>query len=314
MLSRADQPLISIKILEHSLTQIKFELTGIDLSIANALRRIMISEVPTMAIDLVTINSNTSVLHDEYLVHRLGLIPINSMNSDAFVYSRDCLCEGFCDKCSVELVLSVKGNKGRSTNVTSDDLRVIESGQDYEDSKVRTVLPARLYDNKGNIEPPIIITKLGENQELDISAIVRKGIGKEHSKWSPVATVALKAYPTIKINGNKMPMLSSVQKKQIMESCPAKVYRFRPESEQLDIEDLGACMQCMECVKKVDSFKQGERIIVVGVESDKFVFTVETSGSLAPDEIMRRAISELRKKIQHLRLAINEQEPVEIHR
>ena len=95
---------ISIKVLEHTATLIKFEVSGIDLSMANALRRVMTSEVPTMAIDLVTINLNTSVLHDEYIVHRLGLIPIDSTYSDYFVYSRDCLCQGFCDKCSVKLI------------------------------------------------------------------------------------------------------------------------------------------------------------------------------------------------------------------
>lgn len=51
--------------------QIVFDLRETDLSMANALRRIMLSEVPTLAIDLVDIEINNSVLNDEFIAHRL---------------------------------------------------------------------------------------------------------------------------------------------------------------------------------------------------------------------------------------------------
>ena len=83
-----------------------------DLAIANSLRRIMISEVPTMAIDLVEVRENTSVVHDEFIAHRLGLIPMacpsNPMNPhhiDQFLYHEERNCDSMCDKCTVKFKL-----------------------------------------------------------------------------------------------------------------------------------------------------------------------------------------------------------------
>jgi DNA-directed RNA polymerase I and III subunit RPAC1 len=55
-----------------------FEVVGIDAPLANALRRIIIAEVPTVAIEDVFFENNTSIIQDEVLAHRLGLIPINA--------------------------------------------------------------------------------------------------------------------------------------------------------------------------------------------------------------------------------------------
>ena len=94
-----------IKVISYSKYTIKFELYNTDLAVANALRRIMISEVPTMAIDLVEIRENTSALHDEFIAHRLGLVPLFTPNIEAFAYHEDCYCTSMCDKCTVKFKL-----------------------------------------------------------------------------------------------------------------------------------------------------------------------------------------------------------------
>ena len=53
-----------------------FDMTGIDVSLANAFRRILLSEVPTMTIEKVFVHNNTGVLRDELVAQRLGMIPI----------------------------------------------------------------------------------------------------------------------------------------------------------------------------------------------------------------------------------------------
>jgi hypothetical protein len=67
-----------IKIISAADDKVVFDLIGVDAPIANALRRIMIAEVPTMAIEKVLLYQNTSVIQDEVLSHRLGLIPIQA--------------------------------------------------------------------------------------------------------------------------------------------------------------------------------------------------------------------------------------------
>lgn len=78
---------LKINILSRNSTDMSFEIIGIEAPIANAFRRILISEIPTMCIDKVTLWQNTSILPDEMFVHRLGLVPIDA-DPDLFEYKR----------------------------------------------------------------------------------------------------------------------------------------------------------------------------------------------------------------------------------
>ena len=96
----------TVKILNIDLNTIQFQLLNTDITVANALRRIIISEVPTLAIDIVEIEENTSALHDEFLAHRCGLIPLVSTQIDDFVYINQCSCTyANCERCSVRFDL-----------------------------------------------------------------------------------------------------------------------------------------------------------------------------------------------------------------
>lgn len=62
--------------------RVDFILENCDISLANSLRRILLAEVETIAIHNVKVYENTSSLPDEYIAHRLGLIPLNSAQVD----------------------------------------------------------------------------------------------------------------------------------------------------------------------------------------------------------------------------------------
>ena len=80
MKNRIDINEPEVHILESSRYQLKFELWNTELSVANALRRIIIGEISTMAIEIVEVAENTSALNDEFIAHRIGLVPLNSEN------------------------------------------------------------------------------------------------------------------------------------------------------------------------------------------------------------------------------------------
>ena len=103
---------------------IEFYLTNADLSFANSLRRVILSEVATMAIDIVNITANSSPLFDEFIAHRLGLIPLISHDINDYVFHRDCNCPEYCEKCSVQLFLKVKCTESQM-DVTTDHIKQV---------------------------------------------------------------------------------------------------------------------------------------------------------------------------------------------
>ncbi|CAJ1380124.1 unnamed protein product [Effrenium voratum] len=118
------------KIQIHTLTDehMVFDMIGIDPPLANAFRRILIAEVPTVAISRVTIYQNTSVIHDENLAHRLGLVPIKFEPNLLEVKTSDA---DFTEKDSIMFQLHAKCPQGqKKVSVYSRDLRWKELSAD----------------------------------------------------------------------------------------------------------------------------------------------------------------------------------------
>jgi DNA-directed RNA polymerase II subunit RPB3 len=269
---------------------IEFYLLNADLSFANSLRRMMIAEVPTMAIDMVNIKANTSPLFDEFLAHRLGLIPLNSTDVSKFLYSRECLCNTPCESCSVEFTLKVKCHDN-TMEVTTDHIQPVRK----EGMQILNILPV-----KHEKEDPILIAKLKRNQELDMHMIAKKGIGKEHSKWSPVCSVIMQHEPEIEFldRGNGIDRLNVKQKKDFVETCPTKVYKFDEYKKTVEIENPLNCTYCENCLVALDSFGlDRQRVIRIAPKKNRFLFKVETTGSLKPEQIVLDAFKELKYKL-----------------
>ena len=163
----------TIKILERDNNHIVIEFNDIPRQYVNALRRLSISQVSTFAIDDVVILENSSVMHDEAIAHRLGLIPLRT-DLERFVMPHDCDCKSTlgCSKCRVLLVLDTE-SQDKTKVITSADLV-------SEDEVVKPV----------NNEIPIV--SLAPGQKLKFEAYARLGTGKNHAKWQPTSVAVVK--------------------------------------------------------------------------------------------------------------------------
>ena len=144
-----------------------------------------------MAIDIVIIEANTSVLADEFLSHRLGLIPLVSKNVDEVISSRECDCEEYCEHCSVTLTLHAKCTGDEIMKVYARDL-VVDGARPNNWVGTPVITDP---DGQGTV-----ICKLRQGQELKIKCIAKKGIAKEHAKWAPTAAIGFEYDPWNKLH------------------------------------------------------------------------------------------------------------------
>lgn len=162
----------SLEVISKDESKMSVKLKDVPLQYANALRRLCLNGVPVFAIDTVDIIENSSVLPDEGLAHRLGLVPIKTDLTRFNEPSKcDCKSETGCSNCKVMLVL--------------------DSG-DTETTK--TILTEELTSEDESIKPvsdKIPIVQLAPGQRVKVECYARLGRGREHAKWnaSNIATL-----------------------------------------------------------------------------------------------------------------------------
>src|SRR3989338_1687906 len=221
----------------------------------NALRRTIIESVPTMAIEDVEFRKNSSVLYDEIISHRLGLIPLTT-DLKSYNYQKDCKCGGVgCSRCTLKLTLSAKG------------AGIVHS------SKLKS------QDPKGvPVSENIPIVKLFDEQQIQLEATAILGNGEMHSNWSP-GHVHYKNVPEIEIL-KKAEELA----KQADFMCPVNVFEVKGKSLAVNKENVLNCHLCNHCVE----LSQGA--IEVKPDNESFMFIIESFGQLEPKEMLMKAL------------------------
>ncbi len=134
-------------------------------TIVNAIRRIILDEVPTFAIEDVEVVKNESPLYDETIAHRLGLIPLKT-DLKSYNFKEECKCGGVgCALCEVKLTLA-QDEEGYvySGSIRSDDPQIVP------------------------VDEKIPVTKLFPKKSIELNLKAILGRGREHAKWAPAHT------------------------------------------------------------------------------------------------------------------------------
>jgi len=252
---------MNISILNKNEDSMRFVVEGIDTPMANTLRRIILSEVPVMAIDDVAMIENSSVLHDEILTLRLGLIPLKT-DLDAYNLPEKCSCKSElgCHLCRTVLTLDIEA-KDQPQTVYSGDMVP-------EDPHIAPV------------SDKIPLVKLAPGQRVRLEAYAKLGKGTVHAKWQPVSSCIYRYMPVVKINQTKCDGCG-----KCVDICPKKV--FEKTDGKVKVANEMECILCEDCI---GACSKNPSAIKLDKKKGSFIFYMESTGTLPVERIFLESL------------------------
>ncbi|WEW58860.1 DNA-directed RNA polymerase core subunit rpc40 [Emydomyces testavorans] len=305
--------------------QASFSLIGVDAAIANAFRRILLAEIPSLAIEFVYIHNNTSVMHDEVLSHRLGLVPLKgSREGINWLRWFRMPKEGEPDSGSpasdhntIVLRLNVECTKIPNASPDEEDpTKLYNNAHVYARDLVFEPVgrQSSLFSGPDGViqsaNPDILLAKLRPGQKIDLELHCIKGIGADHAKFSPVGTASYRLLPDIQI---LRPILGSDAVKFArcfpkgvigIEQVTAKEasqkgsgYEGHQGEKKAVVRDPFKDTVSRECLRH-DEFKDKVKL---GRIRDHFIFNIESVGQFNSDLLFLESIKVLKLKCARLK-------------
>ncbi len=257
---------MKVRILNKTDNKVSFILDDSTPAFANSLRRIMVSEIPVLAIDSIEVSENTSILFDEIIAHRLGLLPL-SFDPKKFNFTSECACKGKgCPSCEAVFALEKTG----PCVVHSGDLK--SANKDVEP-----------------VDPKFVIAELLENQKLKLEGTARLGTGLQHAKWQ-AANASYGYYPELEVSGQE-------KFAKYIKKLPEGLFIIKGGKPALG--DLTKLDFYKKCEEECDAIK-------INVDDTKFVFTVESISGLKPEYIVSKAAGILEGKAEEFKKELAE--------
>jgi DNA-directed RNA polymerase subunit D len=240
--------------------KLTFLIKGIAPYFVNTLRRAIIEEVPTMAIEDVEIKKNSSILYDEMVAHRLGLIPLKT-DLKSYNLPEDCKCKGEgCARCQTTMTIKTSA----TGIITASQMKIKDT----------------------NIEPvygDMPITKLGKSQTLELEATAVLGKGKVHSKWSP-GHIYYQNEAKITVNNDDKLL------EKFKDKYPPSIF---DKTGKIDRNLINTPML-------IDACEDVSKLVEIEKKEDSFVLVVESWGQLTPKAIILEAVKQINEQLDEI--------------
>ncbi|PSN87887.1 DNA-directed RNA polymerase subunit D [Candidatus Marsarchaeota G2 archaeon OSP_D] len=262
---------LSVKVIEDKPGLLTVEFSNLRREVLNGIRRTILAEVPTLAIDEVLFTENSSPIYGEYIAHRLGMVPIKTPDDPEILSQISIDIQGGNPpnmRVEYQLRAECPPQLGQPLTVSSDMLKPLG---------VEEARP--VYDN-------IQLFKLGQNQVVELQATARYGLGKQHAKFSPVSPVVYIYKPVLIFDKTKDEPCD-----QHVSVCPTNCLEYK--HGELVFTNPWDCILCRACEK---ACKSGATKIMWDESVARL--TIEATGSLPPKVILKTAILILLKKFK----------------
>jgi DNA-directed RNA polymerase subunit D len=254
---------MKISVEEHKPKKAVLSIEDINLYLLNSIRRIMLSELPKLAIVDVVIYDNTTTLFDEIIAHRLGLVPLPT-DPEILNFRNECGCEGKgCPTCTVRYTLSKEGEG----SVYSGDLQPAESSWRVTEDLIPVV---ELFNDQRLI--------------LEVEAIL--GRASDHAKWQVVTAPGYRLYPKITFDMEKKKDVEA-----FLELLPDNLVSIK--NDELKLSDISK-------LPTLESYLDKEHIDFISVEYDEnhVQFHFETDGSYSSEKALFKSIELFEEKLK----------------
>ena len=289
---------------------------GVGPAIANAFRRILLAEVPTMAIEKVFVVNNTSVIPDEVLAHRLGLVPL-AVDPSRFEFRNE--GDAANEHNTVVLRLAMRCTRGadgemRNAAVTSGDLEWLPLGSalpEETDAKLTAFSKSQasmLATPAAAVHSDILLAKMRPGQEIELEAHAVKGKGKTHAKWSPVGTAWYELCPEIvtlqPLAGDEAAAyIAAVHPPEATREVQTCFALSTDGTRTLRVANSRGCWYCREKVRTMSGDARWAPYVQLRRIKEHYLFTIESVGQMPPGTLFTEAVDILREKC--LRLNVN---------